>query len=469
MNKLKNRAIILLYILIALFLFIPFFLSIHSNITLLHDCSNYMVNTLSAFSDNNFYVESNFYWRARMVVMFLVFIPINIAYHFFHIESIDLLLKIHAGTLSLIPILLAIFSANLFNRGNQKYLGVIPLLLLSIGIFPVLPYACCEAYIAVFVSLIFFQYFYLDINFKKYDYIIFVFISLSLFNLHEMIVPFYLIILWTYLKNKNKTKLLTFGLICHSLAVLLYTIWAFTPIGPNLLGSNAILATTYAFSPIFFLGSKINPYIFYYIFSIIILIINYFSKNIKLPIFISFILLLVALFNIHNYSFHILTWYRFVCIYILIVFCIFLLIKKDTLKLNNFCKNSIPFLVTTLFLGNVFLCYISFLYIDFKKELIETSKEEIYYMQDAKDRFNKFGYFYPAHVEQFAYSILTINSAKNIGKTKGMIISHINHKDVKPVYYEDTVRCQIGALSAKIKTKFYDITEITKQLEERKD
>lgn len=469
MDKLKNKAIILLYIVIALFLFIPFFLSIYSNITLLHDSSNYMVNTLSAFSNDNFYVENNFYWRARMVVMFLVFIPINIAYHFFHIESIDLLLKIHAGTLSLIPILLAIFSANLFNRANQKHLGIIPLLLLSIGIFPVLPYACCEAYIAVFVSLIFFQYFYLDINLKKYDYIIFVLISLSLFNLHEMIVPFYLIILWTYLKNKKKTKLLTFGLICHSLAVLLYTIWAFTPIGPNLLGSNALLSTVYAFYPIFFLGKKINPYLLYYIFSIIILIVNYFSKNIKTPIFISFTFLIITLVNINNYSFYLFTSYRFVCIYLLLLFCIFLLIKKDNLNLDTFCKNSIPFLVTTLFLGNVFLCYFSFLYIDFKKELIEASKENIYYMEDAEDRFNKFGYFYPAHTEQFAYSILTINSAKNIGKTKGMIISHTNNKDVKPVYYKDTVRCQIGALSAKIKTKFYDITEITKQLEERKE
>ena len=464
MDKLKNKAIILLYIVIALFLFIPFFLSIYSNITLLHDSSNYMVNTLSAFSNDNFYVENNFYWRARMVIMFLVFIPINIAYHFFHIESIDLLLKIHAGTLSLIPILLAIFSANLFNRANQKHLGIIPLLLLSIGIFPVLPYACCEAYIAVFVSLIFFQYFYLDINLKKYDYIIFVLISLSLFNLHEMIVPFYLIILWTYLKNKKKTKLLTFGLICHSLAVLLYTIWAFTPIGPNLLGSNAIQATTYAFYPNFFLGKKINPYIFYYIFSLFILVINYFSKNIKFSILLSFVFLLITLVNINNYSFYLFTSYRFVCIYLLLLFCIFLLIKKDNLNLDTFCKNSVPFLITTLFLGNLFLYYFSFLYIDFKKELIEASKEKIYYMKDSKERFSKFGYFYPAHTEQFAYSIIAIYSKGNNKKPTSIILSQ--DEKTAPKYCENRLNNPPGCTDINTKTKFWDLTELKELLKE---
>ena len=68
--------------------------------------------------------------------------------------------------------------AILFYRVKKANWSVFPLLILFAGIFPVITYGCVEAYTAITLFFILFQYYYLNLKLNKFDYFLLILISL---------------------------------------------------------------------------------------------------------------------------------------------------------------------------------------------------------------------------------------------------------------------------------------------------
>ncbi len=466
----NKKSYIFFYFIILLFTLLPCFFVTLTNSSLLDDASNYVLNALSHFSNGDMYIQNSFDHRARMSVLFLTFIPLNIAYFIFKITSLKWLVHIYACTLFLLPVLLCFFSVFLFFKAKKDYLSIFPILLLSIGIFPVFPYGCVENYTAVFVLLIFFQYFYLNFKLKIYDYLIFILISLSLYNLHECIVLISPIIWYTYFKISDKNnKILLFGFINSLLAFILYFIFAYTPIGPEILSDYAVV------SSIYFLywgilvqgykGSLINFNLFYYLLISANIIALFRYTNLKRLSIIAISSFIIFLILIPFFDFYLFKLYRFTSIYMLMIFTIFLILKnKDDTLLKKISKNSIPLVILSFIISNIYIYLYSYQYQQFNKELVKASNHKVFYFEDKINDFDKLPIFRGNmivnnnHISQIAYSIIAINSEKNNNITNGIIIGMKENKII-PNYCNNTLYVNGGALKIEMETKFWNISQ----------
>ncbi len=413
---LKNNKGIL-YFIILILLLLPCIIVIYTNSSLLNDASNWILNALSCFSDGRWYIENNFDHRARMSVLFLHFLPLNIAYFLFKIHSFNCLVHIYSATLIILPVISCLYSVYLFYRAKKFNLAVFPLFILSAGIFPVIMYGCVEAFLSVILFFILFQYFYLNLKLKLYDYISFVLIVILAYDLHECIVMIYPIIVLTYFKHSNKNNILKFGLISLTLAFIMYFLFAFTNIGPKILSDNAVNSVFYSLYLPLFIENLINFHYLFYLLFLLNFCVICLSKNKKLPCIISALSVILLIVSFKYWFFEAYVMYRFVCIFITCIFMLILIFAKSEF-LNRFTKNSVIYLVISLIVSNIFIFEFSRQFNEFEKRISLVSQEAVFYMKDKKEvfgnlpiyRYNMSDY---GNIEQIAYSIIAIYSDKN--------------------------------------------------------
>ena len=467
-NGLKLKYFLfLLYGFILFLLVFPCIIAAKTNVTLLYDGANFILNALSSFSENKFYVENNFLLRARMTVIFLDFLPLNIAYFVFKISNFKILTAIYSATLIFLPVLLCLYSILLFFRVQKKYLSVFPLILLGIGILPVTPYGCVECYRAVFIFFVLFLYFLLPVKFTKLDYIIFIILNILIYNAHEACLLFIPFIWYTFLKISDKNnKILLFGFINSIFVFILYVIFLLTPFGPDILADNALISTIYCFFPPFYIIDKslINFHLFLYALVLINILSVLYFKSKTIPVitaFISLLSLLLAFPEIFEFNF--LNMYRFVNIYMLLFITLILILlnnKQDLLTKISY--KLIPLTLFGLIAGNVFITEYSKEFHQFMNELVSVSNKQIFYLVQDKTNLSNYK-IYKGHldnqwnIEQIAYSIIAINSIQNRNKTKSIIIGYDQKTDIH--YCGDIIRAEGGALNIKTETPFWTLTD----------
>ena len=457
------------YCIIFILLLLPCIIVTFTNSSLLNDAANWILNALSSFSDGRWYIENNFDHRARMSVLFLHFLPLNIAYFLFKINSFNSLVHIYSATLVILPTISCLYSVYLFYRAEKFNLALFPLFILSTGIFPVITYGCVECFLTVVLFFILFQYFYLNLKLKLLDYIIFILIVILAYDLHECIVIIYPIIVLTYFKNSNRNNLLKFGLISLTLAFIMYFIFAFTNIGPKLLSDNAVNSIFYFLYPPLFTDNMINFHCLFYLLFLLNFFVICISNNKKIPYIISILsgILLIGSFKYWFLAYYVM--YRFLCIFITCIFMLILIFAKSEF-LNRFAKNSVLYLVLSLIVSNMFIFEFSRQFNEFEKRISLVSQKAVFYMKDKKEvfgnlpiyRYNMSDY---GNIEQIAYSIIAVYSNKNTSP-KGIIIGE-DANGIIPSYCNDTLYVEGGALHIKMKTKFWDISQFKPYFKEK--
>lgn len=460
----NNNNYKILFIVIAILVTLPILVVTITNSSLIDDASNYFLNALSAYDDGaNWYVEDSSFHRARMSSMFFSFLPLNIAHTIFGIDNLGTLSHIYSATLFILPIIACGYSIFLLARAKKKFYAIFPLFLLAIGYLPIFAYGCVESNLSTFYFLILFFYFLLNLKLKIYDYVIFSLLSIAAFNLHESIVLIAPILLYTYLKHSDKTvKIYTFNIILIVVSAILHFFYAFTSFGPNILFDNAVPST---FQSLYFgilFWENINFFPFLYLISFINFYFIFRYYNIKKVILVAlsslgFTALLFFNFNLYTYKF-----YRFFPIYLLIILMIYLLKRqnKSMLYMETLFKRSIPFLIVSFLIANIYICTYSFQQYKFTKSLVTYAKEGYFFFNDVD--YYKNDNFYGKNILRFnnhlsilPYSIIAINSAD----TKGLLIAN----DKESVFAEcdgEKIRVNGSALNIKAKTKYWDLSKI---------
>ncbi len=118
LNK-KNIFNCLFYIFIVICIVIPCVFVTFSTSSMTSDGANFFLNALSSFSSGHLYVENSFDHRARMSVMFLNFLPLNIAYFIFKIHSLKILSYVYSSTLICLPVIFCLYSVYMFKRAEK--------------------------------------------------------------------------------------------------------------------------------------------------------------------------------------------------------------------------------------------------------------------------------------------------------------------------------------------------------------
>lgn len=454
----------IIFSVITILVILQIFVVTITNSSLIDDASNFFLNALSAYDDgSNWYVEDNSLCRARMSSMFFHFLPLNIAHTIFGIDNLGTLSHVYSATLFILPIIACGYSIFLLARAKKKFYAMFPLFLLSIGYFPVFAYGCVEAYFATFCFLILFFYFLLNLKLKIYDYIIFSLLSIAAFNLHESIVLIAPILLYTYLKFSNKNiEIYTVGIVLIIISTILHFFYAFTPFGPNILLYNAVPSAFHLlYIGIIFWGN-INFFPFLYLISFINFYFIFRYYNIKKVILValsSFVLTIPLFLNFNLYMYKI---YRFVPIYLLIIMMIYLLKRqnKSLLYMETLFKRSIPFLVVSFLIANIYICTYSIQQHQFTKSLVTYAKEGYFFFDDVD--YYKNDNFYRKnilnlnnHLAILSYSIIATNSVD----TKGLLIAN-DKESISPAYDGERIRVNGSALNIKAKTKYWDLTKI---------
>lgn len=472
-KKILNMCV---YVFIIFLILFPCYIVTITNSNTIDDASNFILNALNSFSENKWYIENNFDHRARMSIMLIDFLPINISYFIFKIKSLKILVHIYAFILFFIPILLCAYSCYLFKRNNIGYMSIFPLLLLIIGVFPVFPYGCVEAYISVFIFFILFQYFLINMRFSKIDYFIFVLLCIAIMNAHESILLFAPILWITYGKFSNKNnKILKWGGVTSTIiSFIIYICFAVNIIPPHILCDNGLHSSYVCFIPglyIFNIDSMINFHLLFYFLTLInILNILFNNKNKYLNIILPFICLILFCITYQHLYLYLYKIYRFVCIYLLIGISLFIICKyNNKLYLQEITKKSLPFIITSLLICNIYIIDYSSKYDNFMKQLVISSKKPIFYFKDDIESY-KTDFFenninnLNNHISQLAYSIIAINSQKNKNNTKGIIYAYDNNS-LKINKEPNRINVDVGALNINIKNEFWDITPFINNIE----
>lgn len=460
----NNNNYKILFILIAILVILPILVVTITNSSLIDDASNFLLNALSAFDDGaNWYVEDNSFHRARMSSMFFHFLPLNIAHTIFGIDNLGILSHIYSATLFILPIIACSYSIFLLVRAKKKFYAIFPLFLLSIGYFPVFAYGCVEAYWATFCFLILFFYFLLNLKLRIYDYIIFFLLSIAAFNLHESIVLIAPILLYTYLKFSNKNiKIYTVGIVLIMISTILHFFYAFTPFGPNILLYNAVPSTFYFLYFGILCWKNINFFLFLYLISFVnfYFIFRYYNITKVILVALSSLGLIILLF--FNFDLYLYKIYRFFPIYLLIILMIYLLKRqnKSMLYMETLFKRSIPFLIVSFLIANIYICTYSIQQYQFTKSLVTYAKEGYFFFDDVD--YYKNDNFYRKnilnnnnHLSILPYSVIALNSTD----TKGMLIAN-DKESVSPEYDGEKIRVNGSALNIKAKTKYWNLTKI---------
>ena len=465
-----------LLIVILILILIPIVVVTATNSSLMDDASNFLLNFFSACDEGKkWYIENIFNIRARASSLFFMFLPLNIAHGIFKISDFNTLTHIYSCTLFTLPIIMCLYSIFLLFRAGRQHFMLFPLLLLSIGYFPVFSYGCVEAHFSAFCFFVFFLYFLLNIKFKIYDYIAFFILSIAILNLHESIVLVAPFIIYTYFKHSDKNnKFLLFGVVNICISVLLHFLFAFTPIGPEILESNAIESTTYfLYSGLLTYNKKINFHLYFYIITAINFFYMYKSKNNSEVVKIAICTLITSIVLLSQMFPYLYKSYRFMTVYFLIIILFFFLkIERNPQMFSqDIFKKSIPFLITSFLIANLYICIYSGLHHSFSTQLVKSEKEGCYYIEDKIEDYQNNNFYkynvaiFNNNVSLLSYSIIATKTLDKKNEAKSLILSK-NKDEILSLYCKDRLNGAKNALKIKMKTKYWDLNPIKTHIEE---
>ncbi|MCD7779947.1 MAG: hypothetical protein LUH05_04670, partial [Candidatus Gastranaerophilales bacterium] len=167
----------------------------------------------------------------------------------------------------------------------------------------------------------------------------------------------------------------------------------------------------------------------------------------------------------YYYEIYLYSLYRFVPIFILVIFTIIILWERNN-ELKEYCSRLIPFLVVTLLISNIYIITFSYQYKEFNNQLVKSSGEGFFYIEDDIENFARTKMFrnpfivspYDTTNEMFAYSIIAINSQKRKANTKGIITAFRPNLISICKENNEKIHAEGQSLSISIKNKFWDLS-----------
>jgi len=422
------------------------------------------MNALNDLNLENWHWGCRFSHRAHKIILVLHLIPLNLAYHIFKIDSLNMLAHIYAVSFAAFPMILSIYSIYLCFRAQKQHLAVFPVFQALI-LLPLIQYGGVETFTSGFLFLILIQYFLFNFKLNIFDKILLVLLCISIYYSHESIVLYAPLMLAAYLKYSDKnSSMLKFCAVNAVLAFTAMFIFAFTPFGPDILeGGAADSLFPFMHIPLFWInntGITVNFHALFYLTFLISLVSALTVKNLKFNIIINAVIFIIFAVFKNNFETSLFVSYKFLSIYLpllLTAVMIFFLKKEDFLKTAAY--NSIPLICFMLILGNIYIFNSAESYMEFSSKLRQAAEKGYFYYSDDISFFENaelYSYLMRGDPEQLAYSVIAVNSLKNRNSTKGLVIGYDKenmqiHKCGKQLHNKG------GLMWIKPKTKFWDL------------
>ena len=198
-------------------------------------------------------VVTNYALRMRYFSCMILQLPMAVARFGLNIESREILSRIFSFSLVFLPFLTIFWNLFLSRRTKRYDIFVCSVILYTIGILPFSYYAVVEFFVSVSLYLVLLHYLISKLEYKTFDIILILLLSIFLFNSHEFVGFFgFVLFFWSIycFKDKNlsiKTRIIKLLVgVSGLLSGILFWFFYLTPNGPNIQGDGGLSDFTFS-------------------------------------------------------------------------------------------------------------------------------------------------------------------------------------------------------------------------------
>lgn len=449
----------------------------------------FLMTILNSLSNGQYGIASDVSQHTRLFINLINQFPINFAHNFLGIHNKQILMMLYSFPLYVFPLLALIFNCMLSKRTKRFDIAIIGLGIYFLAVASSALYSVVELRLATVFYLILFNYLAGKINYTKFDIGAILFLILMLFNSHELVIiigPIFFLISFYYAKNeenkfnKNVKRFIGYS----SLSASLYLVyWFYT---------KPVTGEAFRYlqeAQISLLNIKesfgILTFISLFLISLCIFYKKYFSKYIimGLTCLYSGILIWVYL-NLTTYLnsnlfFAIRTWPCFVLpVALILVF----IIDYFRLKVGNiFYTNILTIICFTGILYSIWqINHSYYFYKDYKyfQNKMDTISKVMVTPDEVSDIYSR--------LERRRYHFMNTFTTESILFSDKFKINHIVVPEKVSSGYSEKYQCYVYLKDYKfyvdksgilhlpyinidVKNDFWDLTDITKELEKNKN
>lgn len=357
----------------------------------------WFAHILDELSYGHFFIETEWQWRSRGFINVVNQLPVNIAYHVFHIKSKYWLGVIFTVPLFLFPFIVTLYQCHLAKRTKRYDIAVLALLLYGLFIMPTLTWSIVEIILAAAIFFLLFHYFVSDIDYKWYDLIVIFLCVLISYNSTEAIIIAGLVLFFSsfFYLRRIKTAGLKNCITKYFIAVnsfimpFVYIAFYKNAEDVNFWYETKRCIETYLIT--YMIHCKYSPFILVLVLSVSIIIYIYFKnkiskKMIYLILFSYFLCILLSVVQNYQHIFLILSCYLFrILMYGALVIVMLLPVLFDISGNIRKIKNKIRYyfiialcavVTTTCF--QILISYLFYINTNYMVEDVKKSKSVIY-------------------------------------------------------------------------------------------